>query len=162
MSTQIRRQRYYAQALRISFKHDDIDAEQPQPAASVAFPRDIFPREKTRSLSHYPRTRSLPRPESTRSIKHTGYGGFPTPLEMLKTIAYRLAPEKSAKLGRTLTQEPTTAQTNDELTGLRVGRNSRFLKLTQEQKEELGGIEYRASRLLLVIVCCVSLRPILV
>lgn len=32
-----------------------------------------------------------------------------------------------------------------------VGRNSKFLGLTEEQKEELGGIEYRSLRLLLKI-----------
>ncbi|KAI5954570.1 TRK1 [Candida jiufengensis] len=33
-----------------------------------------------------------------------------------------------------------------------VGRNSTFIKLTEEQKEELGGIEYRAVKLLIKIV----------
>ncbi|GAA6010211.1 hypothetical protein JCM11491_005393 [Sporobolomyces phaffii] len=33
-----------------------------------------------------------------------------------------------------------------------VGRNSRFLRLTSEQQEELGGVEYRALSLLLKIV----------
>lgn len=33
-----------------------------------------------------------------------------------------------------------------------VGRNSTFIKLTDEQKEELGGIEYRAVKLLIKII----------
>ncbi|KAI5962331.1 TRK1 [Candida pseudojiufengensis] len=33
-----------------------------------------------------------------------------------------------------------------------VGRNSNFIKLTEEQKDELGGIEYRAVKLLIKIV----------
>lgn len=37
-----------------------------------------------------------------------------------------------------------------------VGRNSRFQDLTSEQMEELGGVEYRALKVLLWIVPCVS------
>ncbi|CAK9436979.1 uncharacterized protein LODBEIA_P14660 [Lodderomyces beijingensis] len=33
-----------------------------------------------------------------------------------------------------------------------VGRNSTFIKMTEEQKEELGGIEYRAVKLLIKII----------
>jgi hypothetical protein len=39
---------------------------------------------------------------------------------------------------------------------LGVGRNSSMWGLSKAQKEELGGIEYRASRLLMLIVCSVS------
>ncbi|KAF1951633.1 hypothetical protein CC80DRAFT_424490 [Byssothecium circinans] len=35
-----------------------------------------------------------------------------------------------------------------------VGRNSAFVDLTEEQREELGGIEYRALKLLLIILVC--------
>ena len=38
-----------------------------------------------------------------------------------------------------------------------VGRNSHFHDLTEEQMEELGGIEYRALKALLIIVVGVSL-----
>jgi len=38
-----------------------------------------------------------------------------------------------------------------------IGRNSAFVNLTQEQREELGGIEYRALRTLAVVLCCKSL-----
>lgn len=33
-----------------------------------------------------------------------------------------------------------------------IGRNSQFLNMTQEDKEQLGGIEYRSLKLLLKIV----------
>ena len=33
-----------------------------------------------------------------------------------------------------------------------VGRNSAFVDLTEEQREELGGIEYRALKLLAIIL----------
>jgi len=39
-----------------------------------------------------------------------------------------------------------------------IGRNSAFVNLSQEQREELGGIEYRALRTLAVVLCCKSLR----
>ena len=39
-----------------------------------------------------------------------------------------------------------------------VGRNSRFTGLTEEQMDELGGVEYRALRVLLYIVIGVSRR----
>jgi Trk-type K+ transport system membrane component len=35
-----------------------------------------------------------------------------------------------------------------------VGRNSNFVDLTEEQREELGGIEYRALKMLALILCC--------
>jgi potassium uptake Trk family protein len=35
-----------------------------------------------------------------------------------------------------------------------VGRNSAFVDLTEEQREELGGIEYRALKLLAIILVC--------
>ena len=113
-------------------------------------------RERRRSLA-LPHSKSLPQTQTNASsVKYTGYGGFPTPLRLVKNIALRYAPEQSARLGRTLTQEPTMNEAEDPQTGFLVGRNSRFLKLTHEQKEELGGIEYRASKLLLIIVSCVS------
>jgi hypothetical protein len=37
-----------------------------------------------------------------------------------------------------------------------VGRNSRFTGLTEDQVDELGGVEYRALRALLWIVVIVS------
>lgn len=35
-----------------------------------------------------------------------------------------------------------------------VGRNSAFVNLTEEQREELGGIEYRALKTLATVLCC--------
>jgi hypothetical protein len=35
-----------------------------------------------------------------------------------------------------------------------VGRNSAFVDLTEEQREELGGIEYRALKLLAIVLVC--------
>jgi hypothetical protein len=37
-----------------------------------------------------------------------------------------------------------------------IGRNSTFINLTEEQREELGGIEYRSLKTLAVILCSTS------
>jgi len=39
-----------------------------------------------------------------------------------------------------------------------IGRNSTFVNLTEEQREELGGIEYRSLKTLAVILCSTSFR----
>jgi hypothetical protein len=92
--------------------------------------------------------------------KNSGYGGFPMPLELVQSIAQRLAPDATKKLQRTISQAPVQSynQPSTDFTSfpLEVGRNSLFLNLTKEQKDELGGIEYRASKLLLKVVCSVS------
>lgn len=35
-----------------------------------------------------------------------------------------------------------------------IGRNSAFVNLSEDQREELGGIEYRALKLLATVLCC--------
>ena len=39
-----------------------------------------------------------------------------------------------------------------------IGRNSAFVDLTEEQREELGGIEYRSLKTLAVVLVCMSAR----
>ena len=39
-----------------------------------------------------------------------------------------------------------------------IGRNSAFVDLTQEQREELGGIEYRSLKTLAIVLVCKSAR----
>lgn len=84
------------------------------------------------------------------------------PLEILRNLAMRFTPSITKRLQRTLSQAPveTTRQSTlgDAFASFKpqVGRNSLFLDLTSEQKEELGGVEYRASKLLLRIVYCVG------
>ena len=42
-----------------------------------------------------------------------------------------------------------------------IGRNSAFVDLTEEQREELGGIEYRSLKTLaVVLVCEICIRPL--
>jgi hypothetical protein len=83
------------------------------------------------------------------------------PLQLLRSLALRFAPETTKKLERTYSQAPVQTREPPKALftsfPLKVGRNSTFLDLTKEQKDELGGIEYRASKLLLKVVY--SVRP---
>lgn len=109
----------------------------------------------------YPRTATW-QSEPRHQAKRLGYGGFPMPLEILQNLALKFAPSTTKRLQRSLSQAPveipaqSAAESHFASFMPRVGRNSVFLGLTKEQKEELGGIEYRASKLLLKIVYCVS------
>lgn len=84
--------------------------------------------------------------------KDQGLGGFPGPFKLMKRIIRYYAPGAYGKVGRTLTIMPT--QTIDRavdekrwlpagMTELIIGRNSDFNtdELTDEQLEELGGLE---------------------
>lgn len=104
----------------------------------------------------------------TQLSKHTGYGGFPMPLEILGSLFSRLFPKLERRLTRSLTYPATTTIASQHHGGIRnadgsklvpyisfdaiVGRNSTFHLLTNEQLEELGGVEYRALNALLYIV----------
>ncbi|OCF31127.1 potassium ion transporter [Kwoniella heveanensis BCC8398] len=142
-----------------------------------------FPRTATvaSASGNFPRTYSLrPTTSNKPDTKLSGFGGFPTPLEIGKKVFRRAFPEASHALTQTLTmgRTPTTmvgrtatiARTNTTVgrgsvaaSGTEkevpyisfaavIGRNSRFRDLTQEQMDELGGVEYRALRVLLYIV----------
>ncbi|KAF7315082.1 Potassium transport protein [Mycena indigotica] len=107
------------------------------------------------------------RPASTvgRSIKHSGFGGFPMPHEIIKQLFSRFFPKLERKLTRTMTLPRTTtlaSRHNSSAVGsipapyisfdAIVGRNSAFRQLSREQQDELGGVEYRALNALLWIV----------
>ena len=98
-------------------------------------------------------------------------------VELIRNIVQRMLPETFHKLERTFTISHTTtlvAKNSHEpkvrtkshkvswlkFDGLVVGRNSLFHtdRLTDEQLEEIGGVEYRALRLLsyLVPFVCVT------
>lgn len=118
--------------------------------------------------------------------KHSGFGGFPMPHEILRSGVKYFFPKLERKITRTVTFQRTgtfqrpgglamnrtgtmasarsyTGTINPAGAGAPVpvpyitfdavvGRNSRFRDLTSEQMEELGGVEYRALKVLLVIV----------
>ncbi|KAB8227978.1 potassium ion transporter [Aspergillus alliaceus] len=75
--------------------------------------------------------------------------------------------DPSSPLARTNTRRPTFTSVFRSLTQERdrntlpylswnatVGRNSQFVDLTEEQRDELGGIEYRALKTLAVVLIC--------
>jgi len=127
------------------------------------------------TTSTFPRTVSL-RPTTSRrpDTKLSGFGGFPTPFEIARSLVNKIAPEatktltqsltmpRTATIGRRDTMAPaTTSEGVDKEVpyisfAATVGRNSRFTGLTEDQMDELGGVEYRALRLLLYIVAGVS------
>lgn len=101
--------------------------------------------------------------------KNTGFGGFPTPDEIVSSMVNRFLPKLQRQLSRTVTMPRTTtitSQAGSQMGSARpvpyisfdavVGRNSVFHALSNEQLEELGGIEYRALSSLLWIVATVS------
>ncbi|WVF70581.1 hypothetical protein IAT40_005373 [Kwoniella sp. CBS 6097] len=135
---------------------------------------------------NFPRTYSLrPTVSNKPDTKLSGFGGFPTPLEIGKKVFRKAFPEASHALTQSLTMGRTTTMVGRTSTIARsntivptntmagrgsiaasgtekevpyisfaavIGRNSRFHDLTQEQMDELGGVEYRALRVLLYIV----------
>ncbi|KAK7029888.1 potassium transporter [Favolaschia claudopus] len=93
--------------------------------------------------------------------KFEGKGGFPTPTTLLKKLLKRGAPKTYRNLERKMTMPYTETLTAKKVPwlsfdGLVVGRNSAFRTetLTDEQLETLGGVEYRALRLLSYLVPC--------
>ncbi|WVR05816.1 hypothetical protein IAU60_002841 [Kwoniella sp. DSM 27419] len=174
----------------IAFEDDPAEAQEYRAAATTQredgyMPRTAtfrsaagesrFPRTATMQSQNgnFPRTYSL-RPSVSRQpdTRLSGFGGFPTPLEIGKKVFRKAFPEtsrtltKSLTMGRTLTVGRTNtlvgrnsvaaSGTEKEVPYISfsatVGRNSRFHDLTQEQMDELGGVEYRALRVLLYIV----------
>jgi hypothetical protein len=121
--------------------------------------------------------------------KLTGYGGFPTPIKLLRDLFTKCFPQTSQSLSKTLTMPRTNTLSGKSTIGSNgkkgiggalaamgaeasgpgtgkevpyisfeavVGRNSNFKDLTEDQLDELGGVEYRALKVLLWIVVGVS------
>lgn len=103
-----------------------------------------------------------------------GYGGFPTPIELIKRFIIRFLPNLHRRLNRTMSMPRSNTVASaygGTIGGLSgdgakeapyitfdalVGRNSQFHELTSEQRDELGGVEYRALKTLFWIVLAVS------
>lgn len=122
------------------------------------------------SLTQHTTTHSQ-RP-TTRLGKHSGFGGFPMPHEIIGSIFRRVFPKLQRQLTRSVTIPVSTTITSQRgssqnLDGAKVvpyisfdaivGRNSAFHLLTNDQLEELGGVEYRALNALLFIVAGVRI-----
>ncbi|KAG8732556.1 low affinity potassium transporter [Ceratobasidium sp. 423] len=113
------------------------------------------------STAYFPRTATGRSYATTRMSvpaqvpsNQSGYGGFPMPHELAGRVIKRFFPQ-TMTLTRTLTMGSGGAEprevpyiTFDAI----VGRNSQFHDLSQEEQDELGGVEYRALGALLWII----------
>jgi hypothetical protein len=100
----------------------------------------------------------------TNNAMVTGLGGFQNPLKVafqqFKDRFDRRRSSQHIPRTKTILSTKTGAHLTDEAENKAnyisfdalVGRNSRFLSLTSEQRDELGGVEYRALSLLFYIV----------
>ncbi|KAI0367488.1 TrkH-domain-containing protein [Pilatotrama ljubarskyi] len=89
--------------------------------------------------------------------KDQGLGGFPGPWELSKRLVQRYYPNLYRRLVAMTVRERSSTHMKwlgESLKDLVIGRNGDIHteELTDEQLEELGGIEYRALRLLSYIV----------
>ncbi|KAH7909367.1 cation transport protein-domain-containing protein [Hygrophoropsis aurantiaca] len=138
-------------------------------------------RSSRRASQSYP-TQPYEPPDFQPAQKLSGFGGFPMPHELLASLFGKLFPRVKTRLQRTVTipatttiagggRVPTLPGRMDSVVdggsvtagdGTKsvpyisfdaiVGRNSVFHLLTNEQMEELGGVEYRALNALLWLV----------
>ncbi|KAF7296116.1 Potassium transport protein [Mycena kentingensis (nom. inval.)] len=149
----------FSRRTRIDRTHPDISEYEPSVRSRRSGRRSSFHREDT----YIPMSGGYP---SGRSIKNSGFGGFPMPHEIAKALFSRFFPKLQRHLSRTVTLPRTTtlmSRQNSSAAGAAtttpyfsfdtiVGRNSAFHQLTREQQDELGGVEYRALKALLWIV----------
>ncbi|KAE8540063.1 hypothetical protein D1P53_004001 [Cryptococcus gattii VGV] len=133
---------------------------------NAADPRLPYSATMQPNAGNFPRTYSL-RPMNSHQpdARMEGFGGFPTPLAIGKKVFRKIFPETSKTLSKTFTVSRTNTLSGRSIGGgsegkdvpyisfaATIGRNSRFQGLTTEQMDELGGVEYRALRVLLYIV----------
>ena len=94
--------------------------------------------------------------------KDQNMGGFPGPFELfqqlVRTSSIGRVWGRIATYSRKHGQHPYLSWLPGSIDGLIVGRNSEFYtdQLTDDQLEQLGGIEYRALRFLSYFVFAVS------
>ena len=86
-----------------------------------------------------------------RLRKATSAGGFPraATFERVLNTAFRRRRDESPSSRRSTQTQTTLPYFTFNPT---IGRNSLFLGLTEEQREELGGVEYRAVKVLLIVL----------
>jgi len=116
-----------------------------------------------------------PRRSTTQGTQRDlGFGGFPGPIEVLSSLLARLAPglmnriREGFEMPRSTTLISVNQVQDTRLRSVRnvnytsgqfvVGRNSQFHGLTEEVLEELGGVEYRALKILRPLIIVVSVR----
>ncbi|CDU22329.1 related to potassium transporter TRK-1 [Sporisorium scitamineum] len=110
----------------------------------------------------------IPLARTQTSSKQRGFGGFPTPFEIAGMAIKKAVPGVQERFQRTMTMprtatftsvrsgggltESATKQTPYLSFDATVTGNSRFEALTEAQRDELGGVEYRALDLLAKLV----------
>lgn len=136
------------------------------PTGQFGVPRQrTFERTPTQYSSGY---RGLPLTKTITSSKERGFGGFPTPIEIASKGISKAFPKARDRFVRSTTMQRSATiasthsfnRTNTE--GQRsapylsfdanVYGNSLFHSLTETQRDELGGVEYRALDLLAKVV----------
>ena len=145
----------------------------------LAIPKDQPIHEEIRSrrpsLAPSSATRASGRIHGSHPITHLhqkrmnrGMGGFPMPWSMIGSLFTKIFPGLERKITRTVTIPVTMSlsPSHENQPGwkyapylsfrTRVGPNSTFHLLTNEQLDEIGGIEYRALNALLWIVAGVN------
>lgn len=111
------------------------------------------------------RNTGVPMTRTQTTSKERGFGGFPTPFEIAGFALKKALPQLEERFSRSTTMPRTaTFASTYSATGANVdpntrsapylsfdatvSRNSRFHELTETQRDELGGVEYRAIDLL--------------
>ncbi|TKY88762.1 hypothetical protein EX895_002393 [Sporisorium graminicola] len=110
----------------------------------------------------------VPLARTQTSSKQRGFGGFPTPFEIAGMAIKKAVPGVQERFQRTMTMPRTATFTSVRSGGgltesatkpapylsfdATVTGNSRFQALTEAQRDELGGVEYRALDLLAKLV----------
>lgn len=136
-----------------------------------------LPRQRTfeRNVTSFSAFRGVPLTRTMTSAKDRGFGGFPTPIELAGKGIRAVMPILRDRIVRSTTmQRRTTIASTHSLPQLgtqqtsgtsapsksapylsfdvNVYGNSMFHSLTEAQRDELGGVEYRALDLLAKIV----------
>ena len=97
-------------------------------------------------LTRRPARMGSVRPDSAMT---TGYGGFPNPVSIaVSAVSRRIAAGTERRPSVQSAEVPAPKISPDQSFAPTEGRNSKFKGLTVEQQEELGGVEFRVSRLL--------------
>ncbi|KKK13942.1 hypothetical protein P175DRAFT_0516729 [Aspergillus ochraceoroseus IBT 24754] len=134
-----RRTSYQSDAPR-SPRSVDEDNAPPMEGPHITINEPDFPWGRTRNLT-------FPRLDTRPTVRETKDGREPSILNRIHTRRPTFT-----SIYRSLTQErdrPTLPYLSWDAT---VGRNSNFIDLTEEQRDELGGIEYRALKTLAVVL----------
>jgi len=121
-------------------KSEAIVADDPAPATHIAFDEPRFLRDRHDKTATFPRlnTRQSTLPSHTYDLPEPGQ--FHRRSNTFNSLRRVNTPRTQDIPAPYLSWQPT------------IGRNSFFLGLSEEQREELGGIEYRALKALALIL----------